>query len=298
MQDQPTAWRVRDPGVRALFEQESQWQAWLDVEAALALAEAELGMIPAGAAAEIASKAQLSLLNRERIDEGLGRTGHPLVPMIWELDRICEGDAGGYVHWGATTQNITETGLVLLLRRAHAIFLGQLAAEVRALAPLALEAMQTEHEADRTTSVMMSHAVERACSLTGDILERLSVLIEGLAVFPERMRRNLELSGGTIMAEAVMLELGERMGRQRAHDVVYEAAQAAATDGGSFRELLEADPAVREQLTPTQLESLLDAERYTGLCRQLAEEQAEAARSTAAAIKEWLGQRAAREAGG
>ena len=463
MQDQPTAWRVRDPGVRALFEQESQWQAWLDVEAALALAEAELGMIPAGAAAEIASKAQLSLLDRERIDEGLGRTGHPLVPMIWELDRICEGDAGGYVHWGATTQNITETGRVLLLRRAHAIFLGQLAAvlralasladrtsaavlsgrthgqhavpatfgfkvavwidelrrhverlraseprvfvamlggaagtvasfgaqglavqerlaahlglrpmpvpartlgdhqaeyvlllamlaataskmahetytlmkqefgeveeplppgtvgsstmpqkrnpklsqdimaaaaEVRALAPLALEAMQTEHEADRTTSVMMSHAVERACSLTGDILERLIVLMEGLAVFPERMRRNLELSGGTIMAEAVMLELGERMGRQRAHDVVYEAAQSAATDGGSFRELLEADPAVREQLTPTQLESLLDAERYTGLCRQLAEEQAEAARSTAAAIEEWLGQRAAGETGG
>src|SRR5436309_5531750 len=59
------------------------------------------------------------------------------------------------------------------------------AAQVRALAPLALEAMQTEHEADRTTSLMMTHALTEACSLTGDILVRMDALFAGLQVFPE-----------------------------------------------------------------------------------------------------------------
>jgi hypothetical protein len=93
MQDEPTALRVPDPGVRALFTEASRWQAWLDVEAALARAEAELGVIPAHAAAEIVARARLELLDREAIRAGLERTGHALVPLIWELDRVCEGDA-------------------------------------------------------------------------------------------------------------------------------------------------------------------------------------------------------------
>src|SRR5256714_7495250 len=103
------------------------------------------------------------------------------------------------------------------------------AAQIRALVPLALEAMQTEHEADRTTSIMMARALVPACELTGDMLQRMVVLMDGLQVFPDRMRENLDLSGGLIMAEALMLELGKQIGRQRAHDAVYEAAQAAVT---------------------------------------------------------------------
>src|SRR5204862_7132918 len=60
------------------------------------------------------------------------------------------------------------------------------AAEIRALVPLALEAMQTEHEADRTTSIMMGRALVPACELTGDMLQRMIVLFEGLQVFPAR----------------------------------------------------------------------------------------------------------------
>ena len=51
---------------------------------------------------------------------------------------------------------------------------------------------------------------------------------------PARMRRNLDLGGGLIMAEAVMLELGATLGRQHAHDVVYDAAQAAFVEGRAF----------------------------------------------------------------
>src|SRR5262245_5341406 len=137
MHEEPTAYRVPDPGVRALFTEDSRYQAWLDVEAALAEAQAELGVIPAHAAREIARKAKLSLLDRGAIRAGLERTGHSLVPLVWELDRVCEGDAGGYVHWGATTQNITQTGQLLLARRAHAIFLDLLARLLDVLGPLA-----------------------------------------------------------------------------------------------------------------------------------------------------------------
>src|SRR6266542_3072085 len=143
MQDEPTSLRIDDPGVRALFTEPARFQSWLDVEAALALAQAELGIIPEGAAREIVRKAHLSYLDLAAVREGLARTGHPLVPVVWALDRACEGDAGGYVHWGATTQNITQTGQLLQVRRAHEIFLRQLATILTTLADLAARTAST-----------------------------------------------------------------------------------------------------------------------------------------------------------
>ena len=108
-------------------------------------------------------------------------------------------------------------------------------AEVRSCVPVALEAMQTEHEADRTTSVMMDAAEARACIATGDMLSRLVEVLRGLRLVPERMRQNLDLGGGLIMAEAVMLNLGQTVGRQHAHDVVYDVAQAALSKAACSR---------------------------------------------------------------
>src|SRR5689334_20041735 len=351
----PTAARVSDPGVRALYRRENRWQAWLDVEAALARAQAELAIIPAEAAEAITRAARLELLDQARIETGLARTGHTLVPLVWELARVVGEPHGGWVHWGATTQNITQTGDLLLLREAHQIFLRLLgeilsamaalaeqtagmpiagrthgqhavpatfgykvavwidellrhverlcaaaprlfvamlgggagtfaslgeqgplvqagigrqlglgsmtvpsralgdhlaenvcllgmlaatcgkiarevytlmktefgeveepvppgtvgsstmpqkrnpklcqdviaaAAEIRALVPLALEAMQTEHEADRTTSLMFDAAEARVCIETGDMLARLVEVLRGLKLDPHRMRAN------------------------------------------------------------------------------------------------------------
>src|SRR6185295_17508209 len=59
---------------------------------------------------------------RARIDEGFARTGHTLVPLVWELGRVVGEPHGGWVHWGATTQNITQTGDLLVLRKAHGVF--------------------------------------------------------------------------------------------------------------------------------------------------------------------------------
>ena len=136
-EERPSALRVRDPGIRALLARDARWQAWLDVEVALARAQAAIGMIPVPAATEIERKARLDLFDLDRVTEGLRVTGHGLVPLVWELDRLCEGDAGGYVHWGATTQNITQTGNLLQVRKAHRIVLTEIAALLEAFAGLA-----------------------------------------------------------------------------------------------------------------------------------------------------------------
>src|SRR6201997_2432081 len=119
----PTAARVSEPGVRALYYLENRWQAWLDVEAALAEAQAELGIIPQPAADAIARAARLELLDRARIDEGFARTGHTIVPLVWELSRVTGEPYGGWGHWGATEGNNTQTRDLLVSRQVHEIFL-------------------------------------------------------------------------------------------------------------------------------------------------------------------------------
>ena len=116
------------------------------------------------------------------------------------------------------------------------------------------------------------------------MLLRVGMIMEGLTLRPERMRRNLDLGGGLIMAEAVMMQLGGALGRQHAHDVVYDAAQAAFVEGRSFAELLGADPRVTQHLDRAAIDALLDPTRYTGLCAQLARQAAGRAREAAVAL--------------
>ena len=131
---------------------------------------------------------------------------------------------------------------------------------------------------------MMDHALTESCILTGDMLQGLLVIFDGLRVFPERMRRNLDLSGGLIMSEALMLELGKQIGRQRAHDAVYDAAQASVAEGRPFRDTLAEVDDLTSRLTPHQIEGLLDPARYSGMCRQFAEQGAVQALETVAAL--------------
>jgi 3-carboxy-cis,cis-muconate cycloisomerase len=87
------------------------------------------------------------------------------------------------------------------------------------------------------------------------------------------------------MAEAVMLDLGKTIGRQHAHDVVYDAAMTAATSGQRFGDLLAADSRVTAHLDPAAIEALLDPTAYTGLCAEMAREGAARARSTAGMLR-------------
>jgi 3-carboxy-cis,cis-muconate cycloisomerase len=106
------------PVMRRIFSDENTVQKWLDVEAALAKVEGRLGIIPEQAAASICRHATVAQIDLDELKREMDRTSHPIVPLLRQIKTICDGDAGEFVHWGATTQDIMDTGTVLQLREA------------------------------------------------------------------------------------------------------------------------------------------------------------------------------------
>ncbi len=104
--------------MREIFSDETTVQKWLDVEAALALVQARLGIIPEEAARVIAGHARVELIDLDAMKREMDRTSHPIVPLLRAIKAVCPGDAGEWVHWGATTQDIMDTGTVLQVKDA------------------------------------------------------------------------------------------------------------------------------------------------------------------------------------
>jgi 3-carboxy-cis,cis-muconate cycloisomerase len=119
--------------MRAVFADEAVVARWLEVEAALARAEAKLGLIPPSAAETISRCALEAKLDLNDLRRGIESSGHPLVPAIRALERLA-GEAGKYVHWGATAQDIIDTGFVLQLTEGLAIIERDLDLLISALA--------------------------------------------------------------------------------------------------------------------------------------------------------------------
>lgn len=443
----------RVEAVRVAFIKEEKRRRYLRVEAALAEAQGNLGLIPGDAARAIARTARSLDLDPGKISARIAHHGHSMMALI-EVLSDAVGEYGSWVHWGATTQNIQQTGDVLILRDVHATVIEQIreameamadlgertaatpmagrahwqhavpitfglkvaawsdqllrhherleqlaprllqsmtggaagtfasfgplgvelqaevarllglapmrvpsraivdhlaefvlvlglaaatcqsvfeeiqrlntseygeaheaapaenvgsstmpqkrvaphlgvgviaAASARAAAPLALEAIIQSHEVDGTRSVMMDRALEQACVCTVEALENLVGLARSLEISPERMRENLELTGGLVNAEAVMLHLAETIGRQEAHHAVHHAVGQVTARGASFADALLADPAVARSMTREQIDQLIDPENYTGLSEQIAREAAIRARETAGRAPETAG---------
>ncbi len=420
--------------LRAVFADTYQLQCWLDFEAALARAEAAEGVIPQTAADEITRIARAERIDLAALRQGVNFTGHPLISLVRQLAELCEGDAGGYVHWGATTQDVTDTGLMLQAQAAYHIILadlrdlaaalaalagterdtlqagrthgqhatpitfgfkvavwldetlrhverleqaaprvfvgefagasttlaslsedperalrvqarlmadlglgvpvigwhaardrfaelglllallagtcGKIAHEVillqksevmeleephhhgkvgsstmphkrnpmgcegimalsrlaRSLAPALLESAATaEHERDWAAVHTEWAALPEICITTGAAVSQMRDIIRGLHVYRDRMVANIDALHGLILSEAVMLALGEHVGRQVAHDIVYEAAMTAFEQRRPLADLLLADSRVSQHLTATEIAELLRPEAYTGL---------------------------------
>lgn len=415
--------------MRRIFSDENLLQKWLDAESALARAEAQLGIIPAEAAEEITRKAVASLMDREEIGRGIAETVHPIVPMIRALAAVCDGDAGQYVHWGATTQDIMDTGVVLQLRDASVVLLGQFERIDRALLELAVRYRDTpmagrthaqhavpitfgfkvavwlaewrrhqerfhqllgrvlvgqlsgaagtlagltekgpetqarycaelglnvpdiawhtsrdgfaewcnllglvggtcgkiareiitlqrneiaevaephndgkvgsstmphkrnpmlceaiaalsqilrgqaatamaglvhEHERDMGPWQAEWQYLPEATINAGGCLELTARVLVGLEVRPEAMLRNLKLTNGYLCSEALMIRLGERIGRQHAHDAVYQAAMRAHDEGVTLKEAVLRDAEIRDRFTESEIDALLDPTQYLG----------------------------------
>lgn len=129
------SWSTQD--MRAVFCEENRVQKWLDVEAALAKAQAKLNIIPQEAADEIAKKAYYKFMDMDFIFNEFKKTKHPLVPTVRGLEKACDNNLGEYVHFGVTTQDIIDTGLVLQFKEAMTLVKSELKAIAKALVKLA-----------------------------------------------------------------------------------------------------------------------------------------------------------------
>ncbi|MGW7693799.1 class-II fumarase/aspartase family protein [Streptomyces asiaticus] len=108
------------PRMRTVFSDETYLETATRVEVALAQAQARVGIIPRGAADAIAAACDPHGLDRERLRREADNVGYPILPLVAQLAEQC-GDAGGYLHWGATTQDIMDT--TTMLQCAHGLSL-------------------------------------------------------------------------------------------------------------------------------------------------------------------------------
>ncbi len=118
--------------MRAVFDERAYFQRMLDVEAALARVQARLGIIPADAAATITAAARVENLSTEELAASARNVGYPVVGLVAGLSRAA-GDAGGWTHWGATTQDIMDTATVLQMRDGLSLIRATLCGMVQAL---------------------------------------------------------------------------------------------------------------------------------------------------------------------
>lgn len=416
--------------LRAIFNDETRVQKWYDYEAALALSQAELGIIPEAAAHEIAAKANVGNVDLDAIAAEIRRTKHPLVAALRALQAICAGNHGEYLHFGPTTQDVLDTGMMLQLKDAHAVFLRDLedvgrelyrlaetykdtpmagrthgvqalpitfghkcaiwlaemgrnherltqleertfvgslvgavgtmasfgeqafALDAKVMARLGLgvadiswqpardrfveyvsvlgiiggglakianevinlahteidelaepfsegkvgsstmphkrnpstseaiatvgrvlrytvalmhDALLHEHERDAAAWRIEWKALPEACLMTGVMLAQTKYVLAGLEVHADKMRRNLDALGGFLLSERVMFALADKLGKQTAHEVVYEASMHGLSQNITFERALMENAEVSGALDTEELAALLDPATYVGL---------------------------------
>lgn len=419
--------------MRALFSDHALVQRYIDVEVALAKAEARVGVIPADAADVIALESQIERIDFDHMREETDIVGYPILPLVHQLVGMC-GEAGRYVHWGATTQDIMDTAVALQVRdaldsidadirelrgilvdlskkhrdtpmagRTHlqqalpvtfgyktaiwlAMFdrhqqrlaqlrprvavvefagaagtlaslgdkgfevqkalaaelqlgvpattwhvardgfaeavnllalvtgsLGKIATDIMIMAsnefgevyepfvkgrgasstmpqkrnPISSELMLAAAKAIRQHAGLMVDAMiqdfERATGpwhaewiaipesfiLASGALHQAKFALGGLIVDTDRMKYNLGISKGLIVAEAVMMQMAPYTGRQQAHDIVYDACRTVNESGGTLAEALAALPEVTRHFDRNAIGAMTDPTKYLGLAPQM-----------------------------
>ncbi|MFQ5646886.1 MAG: adenylosuccinate lyase [bacterium] len=117
---------VCHPEVKKIFSERTRIGRWLYIEGVLARSQADLGIIPEEAADEIQSKADIKYVNFAEIKKEFETARHTLMPVLKVFKRSCQGNAGEYLHYGATTQDILDTAEVLEIKDALAVIYREL----------------------------------------------------------------------------------------------------------------------------------------------------------------------------
>jgi 3-carboxy-cis,cis-muconate cycloisomerase len=434
------------PEMRQVFSDEGRTAYYLDIEAALARAQARLGVIPEAAAREIERQCRIENIDLARLKQQTERIGYPILGVVQQIVDLCADGLGEWCHWGATTQDITDTAAILQIRAALALVENEMEAIAGVLADLSrryrdtpmagrsnlqqavpltfgfkmaalLAAMQRHRERlaqlrprvlvgefggavgtlaslgavglkvqtalmdeirlgqpeiawhtvrDRigevacflglltgtlgkismdvkllmqtevaevyepfhaargssstmpqkrnpvsclyihsTVALVRQHVAalleaavadhERSTGpweiewislpeiflLASGALAQTRLMLFGLEVAPARMRANLDLTRGMIVSEAVMMGLGPHLGRQRAHDLVYDICRKVATGGEPLLDLLVQDAEISRHLSRAELAKLCDPQNYLGLAGEMVDRVLARERSSA-----------------
>lgn len=140
-----------------------------------------------------------------------------------------------------------------------------LAKIMRSLVVPALENVPTWHERDMTQSSAERFLIPEACILIDHMLASMTKVLANLQVDEERMLRNMDLTQGRMMSEAVMLALGKKgMGRQNAHEHIRRLALRSDAEKRPFKEVLLEDDKVRGVLSEGEIDKALDPRNYLG----------------------------------
>ncbi|MGE4298764.1 MAG: adenylosuccinate lyase family protein [Desulfovibrionaceae bacterium] len=144
---------------------------------------------------------------------------------------------------------------------------------------LALQGMVAEHERDTRAWRLDWHSIPESSILLHKALSALTFVVEGLEIDEKRIAQNLDMLHGMLFSEALMFHLGKKVGKQTAHHLIRDAILGAQDTGKTFRELLQAVPAIRENLPEDEMNAVMDYTRHVGeSARQVAEVAALAAR--------------------
>ena len=141
-----------------------------------------------------------------------------------------------------------------------------MASSVRSMASGMVEAIVADHERSTGPWEIEWIMLPQICALSHACLKQAQYLLEGLEVDEEGMKRNLALTKGAVVSEAVMMGLGKTLGRQYAHDLVYDLCRKATLEDKSLLELLCADEGIKKAgLSDDELAKLCDPSNYLGL---------------------------------
>lgn len=423
--------------LRGIFNDHNRVQKWFDFEAALALEQAALGIIPRAAADEIAANAKISKIDIDAVAAEIRRIKHPLVPAVKAVQNLCRPEHGEYIHFGPTTQDVLDTATMLQIRDAHAIYLRDMKAIGNALVKLCeqhratpmagrshgvqalpitfghkaaiwlaemgrnyerlrqleprmfvggmvgavgtqasfgpqakalearvmkrlglgvadinwqpardrfaeyvnvlglisatlgkianeiiilehteigelyepfsagkvgsstmphkrnpstceavvgvsralrynvafmLESMLIEHERDGSAWRGEWKALPESCLMAGGLLAMMKYVLNDLHVDDGQMRKNLDRLGGFLLSERVMFVLSDKVGKQTAHDLVYEASMHGIEKGVSFENALMQNAQVKAALSADELKAALDPTTYVGRAPEIVDE--------------------------
>jgi adenylosuccinate lyase len=194
----------------------------------------------------------------------LGRIGQEIyLLMATEVAEVCEPWQKGVV--GSSTMPHKVNPIIT----QHIM---DLTRKLRYNASFVMEVMMVDHERNLNHHLGEMEKLEESCRIMGELLTYGEDMAKNMTVYPRRMEANLDLLKGLMLSESVMIELGKKIGKQSAHEVIYEDAMKSMKEGGDFRQVLLEDVRVSKHLTKPDIDRLLNPEAYIGLAPQMAKE--------------------------